>query len=146
MFLRGQIQSGNKKYHYNWRFHAKAYDVNKIVSGNSYTKNERIPGATIEKLIKQFCQGIREFMQLIDAYPFLTPVGIMSRWQRIKMMWPFIKRFNLIRKSMTTLMADFSDKMQSPLLKKAFKVIFYEQHPSFPLLPFYFKEDKLKRN
>ncbi len=91
-----------------------------------------------KKLIKQFCQGIREFMQLIDAYPFLTPVGIMSRWQRIKMMWPFIKRFNLIRKSMATLMADFSDKMQSPLLKKAFKVIFYEQHPSFPLLPFYF--------
>ncbi len=91
-----------------------------------------------KKLIKQFCAGVREFMTLIDAYPFLVPVGILNKWQRMKMMWPFMKRFNLIRKSMGTLMSDFAEKMQSPLLKKAFNVIFYEQHPSFPLLPFYF--------
>ncbi|UDM61565.1 NAD(P)/FAD-dependent oxidoreductase [Pseudoalteromonas piscicida] len=91
-----------------------------------------------KKLIKQFCDGIREFVKMIDAYPFLVPVGIMSRWQKLKMMWPFIKKFNLIRKSMATLMSDFAAKFSHPLLQKAFNVIFYEQHPSFPLLPFYF--------
>lgn len=88
--------------------------------------------------IRQFCDGVREFIKLIDAYPFLKPVGLMGLTEKTKMMLPFLLRYRLIRKSLTTLLSDFSQEFKSPVLRDAFNFIFYEKHPSFPLLPAFF--------
>ena len=89
-------------------------------------------------LIKEFCNGVRKFQKCIKAYPFLKPVGLMKTFERLKMLASFLPFFNVIRKSLNTLMTDFSGKFKDPLLQEAFNFIFYEKHPNFPVLPFYF--------
>ncbi len=90
------------------------------------------------KVIKEFCHGIREFQKCITVYPFLRPVGLMSFWQRTLMMARFIPYYNVIRKSISILMSDFSAQCKDPFLKEAFNYIFFERMPNFPVLPFYF--------
>ncbi|AJQ95251.1 phytoene desaturase family protein [Gynuella sunshinyii] len=91
------------------------------------------------KMIKQFCEGLRKFIRCLKVYPFLQPVGLMSVWQRAKMMASFVPYFNLIRKTITELMVDYSAKFTSPVLQEAFNFILYEKHPNFPVLPVYFQ-------
>ena len=91
-----------------------------------------------EDLIKDFCDGTREFMNLTDSHPFLKPVSLMSLREKFKMFWPYLKRFSLVGKAHSTLMYDFAERFKHPLLREAFLYIFYERQPSFPLLPFYF--------
>ncbi len=92
-----------------------------------------------KKQIEQFCKGLRKFIECLKVYPFLRPVGLMSFWERTKMMASFIPYFNLIRKTITELMTDYSKKFQNPALQEAFNLILYEKHPNFPVLPFYFQ-------
>lgn len=91
------------------------------------------------KQIKQFCNGLRQFIECLKVYPFLRPVGLMSFWERMRMMASFIPHFNLIRKTITELMTDYSQKFKNPALQEAFNYILYEKHPNFPVLPFYFQ-------
>jgi len=91
-----------------------------------------------EKIIKEFCNGIRQFQKCIAVYPFLKPVGLMGFWERMKMLAKFIPYYNVIRKSITILMTDFSAQCQDPFLRDAFNYIFFERMPNFPVLPFYF--------
>lgn len=91
------------------------------------------------KLIRNFCDGLRGFRKLLAAYPFLKPVGLMGRWERTRMLAGFLPHFNLIRKSITTLMTDYSARFRDPLLREAFNFILYEKHVNFPVLPFYFQ-------
>ncbi len=91
------------------------------------------------KHIKQFCDGLRQFIDCLKVYPFLRPVGLMSFWERTKMMASFIPYFNLIRKTITVLMTDYSKKFKHPVLQEAFNFILYEKHSNFPVLPFYFQ-------
>lgn len=92
-----------------------------------------------EILIKKFCDGLRQFIVCLKVYPFLKPVGLMSFWEKTKMMVSFIPHFNLIRKTITVLMTDYSMQFKSPLLQEAFNFILYEKHANFPVLPFYFQ-------
>ncbi len=92
-----------------------------------------------EKLIRDFCNGLRAFRKCITVYPFLKPVGLMGHLERWRMLASFIPYFNLIRKSITTLMTDYSARFKEPLLREAFNFILYEKHPAFPVLPFYFQ-------
>lgn len=89
--------------------------------------------------IRRFCDGLRQFIACLKVYPFLRPVGLMSFWDRTKMMASFIPYFNLIRKTITVLMTDYSKQFKSPILQEAFNFILYEKHPNFPVLPFYFQ-------
>ncbi|MGB3442630.1 MAG: NAD(P)/FAD-dependent oxidoreductase [Actinophytocola sp.] len=91
------------------------------------------------KLIRDFCDGLRKFRKCLAVYPFLTPVGLMGRVERWRMLASFIPYFNVIRKSITVLMADYSARFTDPLLREAFNFILYERHPAFPVLPFYFQ-------
>ncbi len=91
-----------------------------------------------EKIIKEFCNGIRKFQKCLAVYPFLKPVGLMGFWERNLMMAKFIPYFNVIRKSISVLMTDFSAQCQDPFLREAFNFIFFEKMPNFPVLPFYF--------
>ncbi len=92
-----------------------------------------------EPLIKKFCDGLRQFIVCLKVYPFLKPVGLMGFWEKSKMMMSFIPHFNMIRKTITVLMTDYSKQFKSPLLQEAFNFILYEKHPNFPVLPFYFQ-------
>ncbi|MDQ7091559.1 MAG: NAD(P)/FAD-dependent oxidoreductase [Methylococcales bacterium] len=91
-----------------------------------------------EKIIKEFCEGIRKFQKCLAVYPFLKPVGLMGFWERSLMMAKFLPYFNVIRKSISMLMTDFSAQCQDPFLREAFNFIFFEKMPNFPVLPFYF--------
>ncbi|GAA5059863.1 FAD-dependent oxidoreductase [Streptomyces similanensis] len=91
------------------------------------------------KLIRDFCDGLRKFRTCLAAYPFLKPVGLMSRTERWRMLASFVPHFNVIRKSIGVLMTDYSAAFKDPLLREAFNFILYEKHAAFPVLPFYFQ-------
>lgn len=91
------------------------------------------------KLIKEFCDGLRQFIKCLKVYPFLRPVGLMKWHERWRMLASFIPYFNLIRKTITVLMTDYSKRFKEPLLQEAFNFILYEKHAKFPVLPFYFQ-------
>lgn len=92
-----------------------------------------------EKHIRSFCKGLRQFIKCLKVYPFLKPVGLMKWHEKLRMLASFVPHFNLIRKTITELMTDYSEKFSSPVLKEAFNFILYEKHPNFPVLPFYFQ-------
>ncbi|MGW1838797.1 phytoene desaturase family protein [Streptomyces sp. NPDC002067] len=89
--------------------------------------------------IRQFCAGLRAFRSLLARYPFLKPVGLMGTVERWRMLASFLPYLNVVRRSLTTLMTDFSARFTDPLLREAFNFILYEKHPAFPVLPFYFQ-------
>ncbi|GHH72818.1 amine oxidase [Streptosporangium violaceochromogenes] len=91
------------------------------------------------RLIRSFCAGLRRFRKCLAVYPFLKPVALMGRMERWRMMASFTPYFNLIRRSITVLMTDYSARFKDPLLREAFNFILYEKHPAFPVLPFYFQ-------
>ncbi|WP_444997693.1 phytoene desaturase family protein [Aliikangiella sp. IMCC44359] len=91
------------------------------------------------KQIKSFCDGLRQFIKCLKVYPFLQPVGLMKWYERWLMMASFVPYFNLIRKTITVLMSDYSARFKNPTLREAFNFILYEKHPNFPVLPFYFQ-------
>ncbi|MCX2729533.1 NAD(P)/FAD-dependent oxidoreductase [Saccharopolyspora sp. NFXS83] len=91
------------------------------------------------RLIRKFCNGLRKFCKAITVYPFLKPVGLMGRVERLRMLASFLPYANVIRTSISTLMVDYSAKFRDPLLREAFNFVLYEKHPAFPVLPFYFQ-------
>lgn len=91
------------------------------------------------RVIRDFCAGLRTFRKALARYPFLTPVRLMGRLERWRMLASLVPYFNVIRRSIGTLMRDYSQRFQDPLLREAFNFILYEKHPNFPVLPFYFQ-------
>jgi len=89
-------------------------------------------------IIDEFCTGIKRFQKCLKVYPFLKPVGLMGFWERTWMLAKFIPYINLIRKSISVLMTDFSGRCKNAYLRDAFNYIFFEKMPNFPVLPFYF--------
>ncbi|MBD0734541.1 phytoene desaturase family protein [Streptomyces sp. CBMA29] len=90
-------------------------------------------------LIRRFCAGLRAFRTCLTKYPFLTPVPLMGRRERLRMLARFVPYANMLRRAMSEPMTDFSARFREPLLRDAFNYILYEKHPSFPLLPFWFQ-------
>lgn len=127
------------------------FDVFNVVRGRDgravyfYSDPDRLQAHLLEispadaKLIRDFCNGLRKFRKLLAVYPFLKPVGLMGRWERWRMLASFAPYFNVIRKSITTLMTDYSARFTDPLLREAFNFVLYEKHKNFPVLPFYFQ-------
>jgi phytoene dehydrogenase-like protein len=91
------------------------------------------------RVIRDFCAGLRKFRRALAVYPFLKPVGLMGRVERLRMLASFVPYFNVIRRSISTLMSDYSARFADPFLREAFNFILYEKHPAFPVLPFYFQ-------
>ncbi|MEV8631696.1 NAD(P)/FAD-dependent oxidoreductase [Streptosporangium sp. NPDC051023] len=127
------------------------FDVFNIVRGRDgravyfYSDPDRLQAHLLDlapadaKLIRDFCAGLRAFRKCLAVYPFLKPVGLMGRVERLRMLASFVPYFNVIRKSMAVLMTDYSARFTDPLLREAFNFILYEKHPAFPVLPFYFQ-------
>ncbi|WP_431045211.1 phytoene desaturase family protein [Streptomyces sp. P1-3] len=127
------------------------FDVFNIVRGRDgravyfYSDPDRLEAHLLDlspadaKLIREFCGGLRKFRKCLAVYPFLKPVGLMGRFERWRMLASFAPYFNVIRKSIATLMTDYSARFKDPLLREAFNFILYEKHSAFPVLPFYFQ-------
>jgi phytoene dehydrogenase-like protein len=127
------------------------FDVFNIVRGRDgravyfYSEPDRLEAHLLgispadARPIRDFCNGLRKFRKCLAVYPFLKPVGLMGRFERWRMLASFLPYFNVIRKSITVLMTDYSEKFSDPLLREAFNFILYEKHPAFPVLPFYFQ-------
>ncbi|MCA9508507.1 MAG: NAD(P)/FAD-dependent oxidoreductase [Myxococcales bacterium] len=128
--------------------HPEIFNIVRAQDGRSvrfYSDPDRLEAHLLElapideKIIREFCQGLRKFIKCIKVYPFLRPVGLMKTWERWRMLASFIPYFNLIRKTISTKMTDYSLAFKDPLLREAFNFILYEKHPNFPVLPFYFQ-------
>jgi phytoene dehydrogenase-like protein len=128
--------------------HFETFNVVRAQDGRAvhfYSDPDRLQAHLLElspvdaKPIREFCNGVRDFQRCVKAYPFLKPVGLMGTLEKWRMLLSFIPFYNVIRKSITTLMTDFSRRFQDPLLQQAFNFILYEKHPNFPVLPFYFQ-------
>ncbi|MDT3396171.1 NAD(P)/FAD-dependent oxidoreductase [Streptomyces sp. B1866] len=127
------------------------FDVFNIVRGRDgravyfYSDPDRLQAHLTElspadaRLIRDFCKGLRAFRKCLAVYPFLKPVGLMGRRERWRMLASFLPYVNVIRKSMGSLMTEYSARFKDPLLREAFNFILYEKHPNFPVLPFYFQ-------
>jgi phytoene dehydrogenase-like protein len=128
--------------------HPEVFNIVTLPNGRSvhfYSDPDRLEAHLKElapidsQLIHEFCQGLRKFIKCLKVYPFLRPVGLMGRLERARMLLSFLPYFNLIRKTITVKMSDYSERFQDPLLRQAFNFILYEKHPNFPVLPFYFQ-------
>ncbi|GGZ61946.1 amine oxidase [Streptomyces inusitatus] len=127
------------------------FDVFNIVRGQDgrtvlfYSDPDRLQAHLTElspadaKLVRVFCDQLRAFRKALAVYPFLTPVGLMGRTERWRMLASFLPYFNAVRTSISVLMTDFSARFKDPLLREAFNFILYEKHPAFPVLPFHFQ-------
>ncbi|WP_206538946.1 phytoene desaturase family protein [Nocardiopsis lucentensis] len=127
------------------------FDVFNVVRGRDgrkvyfYSDPDRLEAHLLDlsptdaRVIGDFCRGLRKFIRCLRVYPFLKPVGLMGPVERMRMMSRFIPYFNVIRRSITVLMRDYSERFREPLLREAFNHILYEKHPNFPVLPFYFQ-------
>lgn len=128
--------------------HPEVFNIVTTASGESvrfYSDPDKLEKHLCEispedtKQIKNFCKGLRQFIKCLKVYPFLKPVGLMKWHEKARMLASFIPHFNLIRKTISTLMTDYSANFKSPVLQEAFNFILYEKHPNFPVLPFYFQ-------
>jgi phytoene dehydrogenase-like protein len=127
------------------------FDVFNIVQGRDgrsvffYSDPDRLQAHLLElspadaRLIRDFCRSLRSFRKCLAAYPFLKPVGLMGTVERWRMLASFLPYVNVVRKSLGTLMTQYSARFKDPLLREAFNFILYEKHPAFPVLPFYFQ-------
>lgn len=110
-----------------------------------YSEPDRLEAHLLEispadaKLIREFCNGLRQFQKCLIAYPFLKPVGMMGTFEKVRMYLRFLPFYRVISKSITTLMTDYSSRFKEPLLREAFNFILYEKMPNCPVLPFYFQ-------
>ncbi|WP_099048820.1 phytoene desaturase family protein, partial [Streptomyces prasinopilosus] len=89
--------------------------------------------------IREFCDHLRAFRKALAVYPFLEPVGLMSRRERWRMLASFLPYANAVRKTLSVLMSDYAARFRDPLLRQAFEFVLYERHPGFPVLPTQFQ-------
>lgn len=127
------------------------FDVFNVVRGRDgravyfYSDPDRLQAHLLElapadaRVIRDFCRGLRKFRKALAVYPFLKPVGLMGWAERMRMLASFAPYFTVIRKSISVLMADYSQRFTDPLLREAFNFVLYEKHRNFPVLPFYFQ-------
>ncbi|GGY98988.1 phytoene desaturase family protein [Streptomyces nitrosporeus] len=127
------------------------FDVFNIVRGQDgravhfYSDPDRLEEHLIRispadaRTVRKFCAQLRSFRKALAVYPFLKPVGLMSRTERWRMLASFLPYANTVRATIGVLMADYSARFKDPLLREAFNFILYEKHPAFPVLPFHFQ-------
>ncbi|AOS63523.1 phytoene desaturase family protein [Actinoalloteichus hymeniacidonis] len=89
------------------------------------------------KLIRAFCRDLRRFIPM-NLYPFLTPPPLESVGEKIAKLRTILPAFVLYWRTAATQMKTFADKFADPLLRKAFRNIFFQDPEDFPLLPFLF--------
>ncbi|MFJ6214785.1 phytoene desaturase family protein [Streptomyces sp. NPDC092296] len=86
-------------------------------------------------LIRAFCRDLRRFID-VELYPFLTPPPLRTLREKAALLRTVVPAFRLFWRAGATQMADFSERFQDPLLRQAFRNIFFQDPGGFPLLPY----------
>ncbi|WP_394540850.1 NAD(P)/FAD-dependent oxidoreductase [Lysobacter enzymogenes] len=85
--------------------------------------------------IKAFCADLRRFVK-IELYPFLTPDPLKSVGEKLRTLLKVLPAFRLFWRNAATPMHRFADRFSDPLLRRAFRNIFYQDPETFPVLPY----------
>ncbi|SCD71085.1 NAD(P)/FAD-dependent oxidoreductase [Streptomyces sp. DvalAA-19] len=88
-------------------------------------------------LIRAFTRDLRRFIA-IELYPFLTAPALRTVRERAATLRTVLPAFRLFWRTAATPMHVFADKFQDPLLRRAFRNIFFQDPEGFPLLPYLF--------
>ncbi|MFJ7327392.1 phytoene desaturase family protein [Streptomyces cyaneofuscatus] len=88
-------------------------------------------------LIRAFTRDLKRFIA-IDLYPFLTAPALRTVRERAATLRTVLPAFRLFWRTAATPMHVFADKFQDPLLRRAFRNIFFQDPEGFPLLPYLF--------
>lgn len=89
------------------------------------------------RLIRSFCRDLRRFID-IELYPFLTAPALRTVRERAALLRTVLPAFRLFWRTASTPMHAFADRFQDPLLRRAFRNIFFQDPEGFPLLPYLF--------
>ncbi|MFJ6573277.1 phytoene desaturase family protein [Streptomyces sp. NPDC091292] len=89
------------------------------------------------RLIRSFCRDLRRFTE-IELYPFLTAPALRTVRERAALLRTVLPAFRLFWRTAATPMHRFADRFEDPLLRRAFRNIFFQDPEDFPLLPFLF--------
>ncbi|MFF2327235.1 MULTISPECIES: phytoene desaturase family protein [unclassified Streptomyces] len=89
------------------------------------------------RLIRSFCRDLRRFTA-IELYPFLTAPALRTVRERAATLRTVLPAFRLFWRTAATPMHEFADRFQDPLLRRAFRNIFFQDPEGFPLLPYLF--------
>ncbi|WP_329026703.1 phytoene desaturase family protein [Streptomyces sp. NBC_00690] len=89
------------------------------------------------RLIESFCRDLRRFCS-IELYPFLTAPALRTVRERAAILRTVLPAFRLFWRTAATPMHTFADRFQDPLLRRAFRNIFFQDPEGFPLLPYLF--------
>ncbi|MFI1864521.1 phytoene desaturase family protein [Streptomyces jumonjinensis] len=89
------------------------------------------------ELIRSFCRDLRRFIA-IELYPFLTAPALRTVRERAETVRTVLPAFRLFWRTAATPMHAFADRFQDPLLRRAFRNIFFQDPEGFPLLPYLF--------
>jgi phytoene dehydrogenase-like protein len=87
------------------------------------------------KLTAAFCDDLERFTRL-DLYPFLKPWPLMTWRERFAMLRKVLPVFRLFWRNAALPMERFCERLQNPLLRRAFPNIFFQDHECFPVLPY----------
>ncbi|MEI7031842.1 NAD(P)/FAD-dependent oxidoreductase [Streptomyces pratensis] len=87
--------------------------------------------------IRAFTRDLRRFID-IELYPFLTAPALRSVRERARTLRTVLPAFRLFWRTAATPMHVFADRFQDPLLRRAFRNIFFQDPQGFPLLPYLF--------
>ncbi|GFH79419.1 MULTISPECIES: phytoene desaturase family protein [Streptomyces] len=87
--------------------------------------------------IRAFCRDLRRFTE-IELYPFLTAPALRTVRERAATLRTVLPAFRLFWRTAATPMHRFADRFEDPLLRKAFRNIFFQDPEGFPLLPYLF--------
>ncbi|WP_222314023.1 phytoene desaturase family protein [Streptomyces cavourensis] len=88
-------------------------------------------------LIRAFTRDLRRFIA-IELYPFLTAPALRTVRERAATLRTVLPAFRLFWRTAATPMHVFADRFQDPLLRRAFRNIFFQDPEGFPLLPYLF--------
>lgn len=92
---------------------------------------------TDARLIRSFCRDLRRFTE-IELYPFLTAPALRTVRERAATLRTVLPAFRLFWRTAATPMHRFADRFEDPLLRRAFRNIFFQDPEGFPLLPYLF--------
>ncbi|MFR9727968.1 phytoene desaturase family protein [Saccharopolyspora sp. MS10] len=87
--------------------------------------------------IRAFCRDLRRFLA-VDVFPFLVPRPLQTTRQALAAWAKILPAFALFWRTAATRMESFTGRLRDPLLRQAFPNIFFQDHETFPLLPYLF--------
>ncbi|ATD06586.1 NAD(P)/FAD-dependent oxidoreductase [Pseudoalteromonas piscicida] len=97
---------------------------------------EQFPEDT--KHIKEFCGYIRKLAGCSPHFPFLKNTGLMTWWEKAKMMWKLLPYMKTLMNTMSISIEDYSKRFNNPILAESLNWIIYDRLGSFPVMPFAF--------